>query len=90
MYQVYSKEIYAKPGQSFQDFVLVDPSVGDNSQFTFTWELREIEVTLTSPSGTDYNSASPEYNVYQQQKLIRITIAKAEVTREENRNADID
>ncbi|EDV23895.1 uncharacterized protein TRIADDRAFT_57572 [Trichoplax adhaerens] len=76
--QVYSREIYAKPGESFQDFVLVDPSVGDNSQFTFTWQLREVDVVLTSPSGNSYTSTSPEYIIYKQQKLVRIIIPKAE------------
>ncbi|EDV23896.1 uncharacterized protein TRIADDRAFT_57573 [Trichoplax adhaerens] len=76
--QIYSEEVIARPGKSYRDSALLDRSIGDNAQFTFTWELRQINVILTSPLGINYTSTSPEYTVYKQQKLIRITIAKAQ------------
>ncbi|XP_069044146.1 calcium-activated chloride channel regulator 1-like isoform X2 [Lepisosteus oculatus] len=70
--QLLSKGSRTDPGSQFQGEVPVDPTVGNNTVLTFTWEHAQPDITVRSPSGGSYNNNDME--IHSGERIAKLNI----------------
>ena len=56
-----SSVVRVSASSPYSGSVWIDPSVGHSTEFTFQYDSDVIIVTVTTPSGSFYNSRSAEF-----------------------------
>ncbi|XP_066297322.1 calcium-activated chloride channel regulator 4-like [Branchiostoma lanceolatum] len=79
--QLYSNAVKLEVGATFNATVLLDSTVGENTEFSFGWtDETGVEWSVTSPSGAVYTNSSAEVSYNHQAKIATVKLAgKAEV-----------
>uniref|UniRef100_W5M528 VWFA domain-containing protein n=1 Tax=Lepisosteus oculatus TaxID=7918 RepID=W5M528_LEPOC len=70
--QLLSKGSRTDPGSQFQGEVPVDPTVGNDTVLTFTWEHAQPDITVRSPSGGSYKNNDME--IHSGEKIVLFKI----------------
>ncbi|XP_048251150.1 calcium-activated chloride channel regulator 3A-1-like [Haliotis rufescens] len=67
------------PTTPVEDVITMDATVGSDTMFVFTLpQGASVTVTLTSPTGIKYTSASPEYSLDSKLNIVRFNFQKAQ------------
>jgi hypothetical protein len=78
-YVLYSEVGAISPGDNISGEILIDNTLGRNTQFMFDYDKGDIVPTVTSPNGTVYIKSNSEVVVHDTQfRLYRFTIPNNE------------
>ncbi|XP_078697506.1 calcium-activated chloride channel regulator 4-like [Branchiostoma floridae x Branchiostoma belcheri] len=79
--QLYSNAVKIEPGATFNASVLLDSTVGENTEFSFGWTADAgVQWSVTSPRGTVYTNSSSQVSYNHDAKIATVKLAgKAEV-----------
>eukprot|EP00058_Branchiostoma_floridae_P006234 XP_002591722.1 hypothetical protein BRAFLDRAFT_80817 [Branchiostoma floridae] len=73
--QLYSNAVKLEVGQTFNATVLLDSSVGENTEFSFGWTAESgVDWAVTSPSGTVYTNSSVQVFYNHQAKIATLKL----------------